>query len=502
MADQMKAWNAFQTEADALARTLKDNGNKKLSDDVQILANTAGLNYETVSRDLGSRSENTDLVAYKLAADGVHADKSELRLLSLPSTGRPDMVYVLNSAINSPGYADYKGVTGKVFRAQDEDTIANWAARAPAKETAGQLAAVRAGDNSKDLKALLEGANTDEKGKIDKKKVGRALDAIEKLSKGKGEVAVIDGFAPDPNDPDTLGPMVLFRVKSADGKTTKLIDASGAVYDDYESYKRNNELPTDQNLLLPENLMTVKVALRASSPSTTATRTPCGSRSEPTSARARRDRRGGALRNRCRRARGHRPVRRQRCGVRRHRSEGPYERGQHNQDTSWSDPVGRQNRIMIGASLLAGPGVGLKAVGGLSTVASTVPRVALVGRGLGTAASGLGNGAFLGQFGHSTYMAVRNWDNLTPAQRRDFYIDTTIGAVGFAGGAVRTGKGVRAGVESAGSVGGWPVGPKDPAPGSRTGGQVLAARDLSRRWRVNRSCGLLPRLASSGRAST
>ncbi|MGH3586833.1 MAG: DUF4781 domain-containing protein, partial [Pseudonocardia sp.] len=461
MAGQMRNWDAFQADATALAESLRMAGNEDLADDVQILANTAALNYETVSRDIGSRSEDSKLIAPVMTAKGTKG--SEQRLLALPSTGRPDMVRVLSSAISSPDYLKYKGEAGRVFRAQDEDTIANWASRASAKEMAGKIAALGEVRGMNAVEDLLEDANTNAEGKIDKGRVERALDAVKKTAKGKGEIAVINGFAPNPNDPDKLGSIVLFRVTSPDGETVKLIDATGAEYDDYESFKRNNELPTDQDLLLPEDLMTMEVGepgklatydghqdpvwkqvgvnvgrglavLGAAALFTTGVGAPVATGLFVASGVA-----FGAT-----------------------ATKDQYERRQHNQSISWSDPVARQNWITMAATGLVGGGLALKGAGKLSKLAASRPVGAMRMRVAGTGASWAGNATYMGQYGHSLVQAVSHWGDLTPAQRNGFWIDAAIGGFGLAGGGTRVVRTVRAGVKEAGGFTVWRSGPTGP----------------------------------------
>jgi hypothetical protein len=487
MADQLAAWDAFETRAADIAAGLAASRGAEdpLTLDVKMLAGTAALNYDTVLRDVGSRSRGTTMVAHALLPGTEdQPDKSNLRLLSLPSTGSSDMIHVLNSVASSPGYRDIRGANGKVLANADEDTIAHWASRRPVEEQVGRLAAAGDAKDFDSLNGLLEVVSNGEDGKVDQAAVDRALAAIEgmvgKIWIGDEEVAVINGYVVDPNDPDAIAPMVLFRVTDDEG-TTKLVDATGGVFNDYNDYKQHNELADDQNLILPKNLMRAEVGAPGRFEEVDGHEDPTWKKVLITSGRVL-----GYVGTAALFASGYgsfigaATVARvagtaaKASFVASGGTFGGYAwadqeaRAGHNQDTSWADPTGRQNWItMLSATGLLGVGPGLKAVGsGLKAAGRSgslgmarVPRFAGAVRGLGASAGAVGAGAaaaggggFLYQYAESTISAISNWDSLSPAQRRDFKIDTGFGALGVLGGGLRS-AGLDRGTVAAGVAG-------------------------------------------------
>ncbi|WP_343943656.1 DUF4781 domain-containing protein, partial [Pseudonocardia zijingensis] len=504
MADQLEKWNKFQQRAYGIANDLMKAGKKDLATEVMRLSRTAGLNYETVARDLGSRSADSKLFAYAIGPDG-KPDKSNRRLIQLPSSGRADMLYVLNSVVNSPGYKTLEGPGGKALRNLDEDAIANYASRATASEQAGQFAALQKATDRTKLQKMFEDANKDpETGEVNKENVDRAMQAIqdmvgEKWSDGKEEVAVINGYAIDPNDSSEIGSWVLFRVTDADGNA-KLVDHTGAIYDDYGDYQKHNELAGDQVLILPEDLMSAKVGAPGRFEEVDGHEDPGWKTGLKWAGRGLLIAGGVALI-----ATGvgsgfgiaalttgvvgttlsaAATVSFVASGVVFGISAGidQHQRSQHNQ--SLTDGVGLQNWITIGSAGLVGVGTAARFVGGVGRLGTTAGTAGRVGGGLragGTATALVGGAGFGAQMVHSTGEAIRNWDDMSPEQRDEFKIDAavglfTLGAAGIKGGgntraSVRQGNGVRGAWQAS------PINPRFVWNDFRTNVNIMRGRD-------------------------
>ncbi len=443
MAANLERLHGFQTTVNDLVKRLSESSDpqeKALAETFGKLASVNGLSYDTVAQDSSFRDTDGLLVWRE------NPDYQSRHLISMPSSGRADMVYVFNSAINSPGYYDYSNEKVREFyRHRDRDEIANWASQFTAAEQDGQLSTIRAADQET-INNLLTQLNEG-----DRDKVQKALDAIRSIGGENagdvdpgqaGEVGIVQLYIQDPNNTDNGYPMetLLFRVRDADGNT-KLVDAEGGIYDDWGDYQQYNSLADDQNVLISADLdapigesgrlhevdghedpawktagiwigrglMVVGgVALIVSgvgaplgAAALAATASTIATVSFVSSAVVMGATAGGEL----------------------------IARGQHNQDTSWSDPTARSLWITAGASLLVGGGSLVAKIGALKAAGSV--------QALGTGAAVTGGVVMGGQMVHSTYTAIRDWETLSPAQRREFWIDTSIGVLGLLGGGVK-----------------------------------------------------------------
>ncbi|WP_214407792.1 DUF4781 domain-containing protein, partial [Pseudonocardia lacus] len=461
LAGRLSRLDRFQADMTALAeaRTGEAGADDPLAIQLGVIANGAGAAYGAVSEDFGFRTADSALLWHPKGIETVVRYP-----LALPSTGRADTVYVLNSAINTPGYREYPGEVGNLFRgqeAQDADVIADWASQATAAQTERDLARIRTVDPAQ-IESLLNGMNEG-----DEEKTNKALEALEDIGGGdfgtveageKGEVGAITVFVQDPEHPEKgyPGQLVLFRVRGDDGRI-RYVDAEGATYDSLKDYQQNNSLADDQNLLLPvdlgsavdapgslrqvdghedpgwktglkwtgRGLLVVGAGLLIASGvgapvGVTVGGATLGAGTLGTAALV------GS-------------------GVAFGTSAGLelHQRSQHNQSIGLSDPTARSLWITVGASALVGSGSLLSKAGALK-VAAGAPRAAAVAK-TGTVLQTAGGVAFAGQFAHSTYTQIANWESLTPAQRDEFWIDTSIGALTFvSGGAHAAGRAVAA----------------------------------------------------------
>ncbi|MGI5126743.1 DUF4781 domain-containing protein [Pseudonocardia sp. CA-107938] len=443
MAADLERLNGFQTTLDGIVGRLSNSNDpqeKALAEVFGRLAVVNGLSYDTVAQDFGFRSADGLLVWRE------NPDRDSRHLLSMPSSGRPDMVYVFNSAINSPGYYSYADDKVRDFyQHRDRNEIANWASAFTAAEQEAQLSMIRAVDpeTMEEMLTQLNGG--------DREKAQKALDAIRSIGgenagaadAGKaGEVGIVQLYINDPNKPGDGYPVetVLFRVRGADGQT-KLVDAEGGIFDNWHDYQQYNSLAEDHRVLIAADLdapigesgrlqdvaghdeptwktvgkwvgrgaMVVGgVALIVSgvgaplgAASLAAAASTIATVSFVTSAVAMGATAGGEL----------------------------IARGQHNQSTSWSDPTARSLWITAGASLIVVGGGLVAKIGALKAVGAL--------QATGRAAGAVGGVVMGGQMAYSTYTAIRDWDTLTPAQRTEFWIDTGIGALGLLGGGVK-----------------------------------------------------------------
>jgi hypothetical protein len=235
------------------ARKAKAGEKDPLANQLAVIAGGAASAYSAAAQDFGFRKPGSDLLWSPKGLDGYVSYP-----LALPSTGRPDMVYVLNSAINSPGFENRAGALGDHFRAMDDDDVANLASRMTAAQVEGEMSRIRTLPGG-ELEGLLNQMNEG-----DGEKTKKALEALKdiggddvgKTGPGqKGELGQINVMVMDPDHPEKgyAGGVVLFRVRGDDGQI-RFVDAEGGTYDSLKDYQENNGFAEDHQLLLPADL--------------------------------------------------------------------------------------------------------------------------------------------------------------------------------------------------------------------------------------------------------
>ncbi|MFC4948996.1 DUF4781 domain-containing protein, partial [Pseudonocardia sp. GCM10023141] len=227
MAQQAKDWNDFQTRVDAVAGRLANSSNpndKEVATQLGTLSVLGELNYQTVTRDIGSRSPD-----------------NRLGELALPSSGRADMVRVLNSAINKPAYDHVTDDLQKKFFDQGglEGDVPNG-------KTAADRRADFASRGTPDemVRARLGGQplTPEDVSKLD----GKIKDRI-----GDGKATQFIVMFEDPKTHEAAGTPI-YRVEK-DGKTT-YVDQNGDYYSDRNDFKNHNELfNEDTRILTPSD---------------------------------------------------------------------------------------------------------------------------------------------------------------------------------------------------------------------------------------------------------
>ncbi|WP_037076970.1 hypothetical protein, partial [Pseudonocardia spinosispora] len=416
--DRITAANSQLSDVTDLYNSLDQNDpqQKKWAEKLGMAKSLSSLNYTAVTRNMTER------------APGNPIDR-----LELPSTGKQDLLFALTSAKNRPGYQNWtEDDLSEQFKKWSPDELAQQASQMSAKEYQQSIRG----------RALTYDESPDRE--VNKK----AADSIRRLGGADGQVDA-ERMLYRKGSGDDWVPTMLYRVRDADGNVLGWIDADGSKYTSLDDYKNQNSMAEDSDLITRENWDKPDSPLKMTSAhytspvekamdyviapamiigGTIATFTGVGAVvGVPLIA-------GGTT------------WFVGKAGI------NIYERSQHWQSNSWSNPAAAADYISLGATALVGAGAFL--------------RPAAVGASLGVRAAAaapgvIGMSAFTGMYGANLGTTLINWQTMTPAQQDEAIAGLVSGGLMLASPAV--GKGLRGGLES-GRVPGGLFGIRDGSP--------------------------------------
>ncbi|HVV14375.1 MFS transporter [Amycolatopsis sp.] len=426
MADRLRQWNGLQTESATLAAQMGGSGDPNqtgLAPTYQSFSDVAGLNYNTIARDQGSR-----------------APDSKLGTLSLPSTGRPDVLFAMTSAINKPTYDTVSsdsllgryldtGVEGDPFiGSTPADRRAALASQGTPQQILNDLSAratanLRPGDLSQ-----------------------AARNRIHEL--GGGPVDVLETVYEDPKS-HKLGYLPLYRVGTDGG--FQYVDDKGAHYSGRQDFRDNNELfsektqwlaPTDLSRPIGDLNLAQTTGRHVSGTERALDRaagvaTVVGGVALMVAGTAGTVASGGALAPAMPAVyAGGMALTTAGMGYFTYRAtDNIIERRAHGQSNSFANPAARADYIMLGSTAAMAASGGLSKVAGVAAArgaASLAPGEASLGSKLATwGAKGASNAALTGfgeQTGEAAYNTITNWHDMTGGEQKDAVVQLGMNA--------------------------------------------------------------------------